>query len=148
MTAVVAIICGLLVFYFEKGSWKHVILGRLYFASMSLMAIISFGINEVNGSFSIFHFISIQSLIFLFLAILVSRFLRVKLPTWEIWHGRFMVYSYITLLITGMAQFFDRLPIENTTIRALIFLTLPAILMWYYFEFKFTPRQIPKSKVV
>lgn len=144
VTAIIAIVCGLLVFAFQKGTWTHIILGKIYFISMTLMVLVSFGINEVNGSFSIFHAISIQSLIFLLLAISISRLARSRLSTWQIWHGRFMVYSYIALIVTGVAQFFDRLPFENSALRAVFFLTLPSIIMWYIYEFRFVPQLLSK----
>lgn len=143
--AIIAIACGALVFVFQKGTWLHVLFGRFYVISMTLMGLVSFGIHEVNGAFSIFHAISIQSLIFLLLAVGVSRGLRNRLATWKIWHGRFMVYSYITLIVTGIAQFFERLPVENTALRAVLFLTLPAVVMWYFYEFRFVPQLRAKS---
>jgi len=146
VAAIVALVVGMVVVGTEKGSRKHRFLGRAYLASMLVMVILSFQINEINGGLSIFHLISVQCLIFLSLGIGVSRFLRNKLVAWQIWHGRFMVYSYITLVVTGTAQFFDHLPFENEAVRAIAFLSVPSALMWFYFEFVLLARFRPAGE--
>ncbi len=140
-TSILAIVSGLIVLLSTKGTLVHLIVGRIYALAMVTLAVASFGIYEVTGSFYIFHAISIQSLIFVIAAVVIARFMRTTLSNWQAWHGRFMVYSYITLIVTGTAQFFDRLPIANTTLRALVFLTLPAVLGWAYFEFYYLKKQ-------
>ena len=139
-SSVLAIISGAFVLLLNKGDRWHIILGRVYAVSMITLAAVSFGIYEVTGSFYIFHAISIQSLFFTLAGLCLSRFLRTQISQWIIWHGRFMVYSYITLIVTGIAQFFDQLPFENTTLRAIVFLSIPAITGWALYEFWKVPQ--------
>ncbi len=119
--SVSALLLGGTVLALRKGTPRPVLAGWLYTASMVVLGLSSFGIYEVSGSFSIFHAITIQGLVFVSAGIVCARFLRKRLGEWQVWHARFMVYSYITLAVTGTAQFFDRLPIENPAIRAIIF---------------------------
>lgn len=139
-SSILAIISGAFVLLLQKGDRWHTILGRVYAASMITLAAVSFGIYEVTGSFYIFHAISIQSLFFTLAGLCLSRFLRTQISGWLIWHGRFMVYSYITLIVTGTAQFFDQLPFENTTVRAIVFLSIPAVIGWALYEFWKVPQ--------
>jgi hypothetical protein len=61
--------------------------------SIVSMSILSWFIREINdGAFSIFHLISIQTLLFI-AAGLAFLFLRRSIRHWYVWHLRFMLYS-------------------------------------------------------
>ncbi len=104
------------------------------------MSILSWFIREINdGAFSIFHLISIQTLLFI-AAGLAFLFLRRSIRHWYVWHLRFMLYSYVTLIVTGIAQAFEYLPFTNDVVTAVVFLQIPAVVGWFLIEFRGIPR--------
>lgn len=139
-TAVIAILCGLLIVLLRKGSSTHRTIGRVYTVSILAMVILSVPIRQVNdGAFSIFHLISIQTAI-LVAAGLSMLVLRARIRQWYVWHARFMLYSYVTLLVTGIAQAFEYLPFTSDVLNAIMFIQVPAIAGWVLIEFVGMPR--------
>lgn len=118
---------GLAVIGMRKGSPAHRIAGLMYAASIYLVSLSGFFIQEVTGSLSIFHWFSIQAIVLVTAGLAIPRLLRRRVRHWPIWHLRFMFYSFITLVITGVAQFFDHLPLPSDAANAIAFLSTPAL---------------------
>ena len=59
---------------------------------------------------------------------------RTRVKRWRVWHARLMLYSFITLACTGIAQGLDYLPFSRP-MAVVLFVQLPAILGWYLTEF-------------
>ncbi len=96
-------------------------------------------INEINGGFSFFHLITVQT-VALVTAGLVALALRNRLTHWYAWHLRFMLYSYVTLIVTGIARAFEYLPFESDVVNAVVFVQAPALAGWALIEFRGVPR--------
>jgi hypothetical protein len=108
--------------------------------SIVSMSILSWFIREINdGAFSIFHLISIQTLLFIAVG-LAFLFLGRPIRHWYVWHLRFMLYSYVTLIVTGIAQALEYLPFTSDVVNAVVFLQIPAVVGWFLIEFRGTPR--------
>lgn len=137
--AIGAIFCGLFVLSLEKGTATHRMIGKIYVAAIVALCVLSFFIREIDGGLSIFHLISVQTLVFV-VAGLIPLFLRNRLEHWYVWHLRFMLYSYVTLIVTGIAQGFEYLPFENGLLNAIIFIQAPAFIGWTLIEFRGVPR--------
>lgn len=139
-TAAVAMLCGLLIVVFAKGTATHRTVGRVYVTSILAMVAISFAIRDINeGRFSVFHAISVQTLL-LVAAGLTALIFRSRLRDWYVWHARFMLYSYVTLIVTGIAQAFEYLPFNSDVVNAIIFIQVPAVAGWALIEFAGMPR--------
>ena len=137
--AILAILCGLLVLCLEKGTATHKMVGKIYAAAILALCVFSVFIHEINGGFSIFHLISVQATFFV-VAGLVPLFLRGKVAYWYVWHLRFMLYSYVTLVVTGIAQAFEYLPFESDALNAVVFLQVPGLVGWALIEWRGVPR--------
>lgn len=135
VAAVVAIACGIFILVLQKGTHRHRMLGRIYVVSILVMVILSFFIRHIRiDQFSIFHLISIQVTSFVAVG-LGALVLRSRIRTWYVWHARFMLYSYVTLIVTGTAQAFDYLPFGSDILNAVVFVQVPAVAGWVLIEF-------------
>ena len=139
VTAVTAILCGVPILYLRKGSISHRRIGRVYVAAILAMCLLSVFIRDLrDGSFSVFHVITMQTVAFLTAGV-VSLTLRNRIGSWFVWHARFMLYSYVTLIVTGIAQAFEYLPFDSDLANAIVFIQLPAVLGWILVEFRGLP---------
>jgi hypothetical protein len=59
-----------------------------------------------------------------------------------------MLYSYITLVCTGIAQGIEYLPFESKALNVILFVQLPAFAGWYLTEFWVAPKWHGRSTVV
>lgn len=138
--AILAILSGLAILMLRKGTARHRLIGKVYVASIVSMSILSWFIREINdGAFSIFHLISIQTLLLVAAGLACLRW-RASLAQWYVWHLRFMLYSYVTLIVTGIAQAFEYLPFTSDVVNAVVFLQIPAVVGWRLIEFRGIPR--------
>ena len=82
--AILAILSGLVILPLRKGTTAHRMIGRVYMFSIVSMCVLSFFIREINnGGFSIFHLITIQTLVFA-AAGLVFLFLCSSVEYWYV----------------------------------------------------------------
>lgn len=126
VAAVLALIGGAVVLAMRKGTARHRRWGRGYSLMLTAMALSSFGVYELRDGPSVFHVISV--LVLVVLAAGVAQPLRRRhRPGWMFWHLTLMQISYLMLVLTGVAQFFDRLPLPNDALNAIVFLQVPAV---------------------
>ena len=126
LTVIAALVSGIIVLVLPKGSGVHKRLGWLYAASTAVMAFSSFGIYELRNGPSIFHAVSVIILITVGLGI-YQPLRRKQSSNWLWWHLVLMQISYVMLVVTGVAQFFDQLPFSSPAANAVVFLQLPLI---------------------
>ena len=126
LTVTVALVSGIIVLVMRKGSDIHKQFGWLYAISTLAMALSSFGIYELRNGPSIFHAVSVSVLITVGLGI-YQPLRRKKKSNWLFWHLVLMQASYVMLVVTGIAQFFDQLPFPSPALNAVVFLQLPLI---------------------
>ncbi|WP_461170515.1 DUF2306 domain-containing protein [Arthrobacter sp. Z1-15] len=126
LTVTAALVSGIMVLVLPKGSVAHKRLGWLYLASTVVMALSSFGIYELRSGPSLFHAVSVTMLITVGLGV-YQPLRRKRSSTWLFWHLLLLQISYVMLVVTGIAQFFDRLPFSSPAANAVVFLQLPLI---------------------
>lgn len=123
--AVLALVAGAVVLLLSKGTRAHRRWGWSYVASLVAMAVSSFGIYELRDGPSIFHLVSVLTLAVVTFGL--AQPLRRHRSDWMVRHLLAMQVSYLMLVVTGIAQFFDRLPLPNDALNAIVFLQLPSI---------------------
>lgn len=121
------IVTGALVLGLQKGTRRHRQWGRVYALCLYAVSVSGFFIQETTDGLSIFHWFSVQAIILVTAGLAIPLFLRSRVPDWPAWHLRFMGYSYITLVLTGVVQFFGSLPLPGDALNAIVFLSLPSI---------------------
>lgn len=92
----------------RKGTERHRWTGRVYLAAMLLLNLSALLLYKLTGSFNLFHFFAMVSLVTL-LAAWVPALL--KRGAWKPWHARFMMWSYAGLLMAALSEIATRLPI-------------------------------------
>jgi uncharacterized membrane protein len=122
-----ALLAGGLVVLTRKGTTQHRRLGWCYTAAMVALLATSFGIRAVSGSPTVFHGVSIASTAVLLAGLSVPVFLRDQVTNWLAWHVRLMLTSYLMLVVTMAAQFFDVLPLPHPALNAIVFLQVPTL---------------------
>lgn len=125
VAAVVALVVGAVVLLRRKGTHTHRLWGWAYTAALAVMALASFAVFELRDGPSIFHVVSVLTLVVLAVGVVVARRRR---PSWRRRHAVFLPVSYLMLVVTGTAQFFDRLPLPNEALNAIVFLQVPSVL--------------------
>ncbi len=131
--SLVAIISGLAVLRATKGTSRHRLLGFTYAGSTYSLCFASFFVHRISGHFSVFHLVSIQNLLLVSAGLAIPRYLKSSIFDWRLWHLRLMVYSYISLIGTGLLQFFNYLPLDETP-RFIFFFALPMVASWMYLQ--------------
>lgn len=100
ITALIAMVAGLVVVFNTKGTTFHKIIGYIYVANMLLLNISSFFLINFGG-FSIFHFFAILSLISIFGG-MIPAWRRRK--NWFAYHFYFMSWSVVGLYCAFWAE--------------------------------------------
>lgn len=107
-----------------KGTVRHRFLGRIYVAAMAVMLASSLAIQELRNGPSVFHVVTIATTIVLVAAVVAAR-LRRPQGGWRSRHLRLARLSYLMLVLTFVAQFFDRLPLPSAALNAIVFSRSP-----------------------
>lgn len=110
LSAIVALISGLIVLIINKGTNRHKTVGYVYFISMLIVNISAIPITNMTGSIGIFHVFILMSLPTLLLAMYYPIFAR-KRDNWVQSHFTYMYWSYIGLFAAFVAEVMIRLPI-------------------------------------
>ena len=126
-SGLLALLAGGGVVLTRKGTTRHRRVGWCYTAAMVALLGTSFGIRAVSGSFTIFHGVSTASTAVLLAGLSLPVSLRHRVADWTAWHLRLMLTSYLMLVVTMAAQFFDELPLPHPALNAIVFLQLPTV---------------------
>lgn len=122
--ALLSVLLGAVILLAHKGTPRHRRWGRVYGVAVLVVVASSFFITDLRDGWSVFHAVSILTAalaLFGWLQPLVGR----SRSGWVRRHMLSMQLSYLVLIVTGTAQFFDHLPLPNDALNAIVFLQLP-----------------------
>ncbi len=120
-SVVVALAVGAIILLATKGTTAHRRSGWLYVAAILATALSSVWIQELRDGPSVFHLVS-----GLVGVIVVAGVFAVR--SGAVWlHALLMSTSVLLTVVTGLAQFFDRLPLPHPALNAIVFLQLPMV---------------------
>ncbi|MEQ9563199.1 MAG: DUF2306 domain-containing protein [Woeseiaceae bacterium] len=107
LLAVLAIAFGALVIFSRKGTRKHKWFGRCYVGSMVAVNGSALMIYELFGSFGLFHWMALLSLLSVLAGYIPAR---IRKPGWRAQHAYFMSGSYAGLIAALAAEILTRTP--------------------------------------
>ncbi|MBY4128696.1 hypothetical protein HQO83_09870 [Rhodococcus fascians] len=125
-TALLSVVFGAVILLARKGTARHRWTGRMYGFALVAMVASSFFITDVRDGWSVFHAVSILTAALVLFGWWQPVFGRSR-AGWVRRHMLSMQLSYLVLIVTGTAQFFDYLPLPNDALNAIVFLQLPLI---------------------
>lgn len=107
LAAVLALVCGALVFLLRKGTARHRLLGRVYVVAMVVLNVTALSIFRLFDGFGPFHVAALLSL-----ATVIPAFFAAyrKRPGWLQRHYFLMSFSYVGLLSAAASEAATRLP--------------------------------------
>ena len=132
-----AIVVGGVVLLRPKGTARHRTLGFLYVGATFVYCGSSFFMYPSTGRLTAFHLISVQNLALVSGGVLVAGFGRRRIRTWYAWHLRLMLYSYVSLAVTGFRFALPYLP-RNRVLPILVFVGVP-VSSWIWIERRVLP---------
>ena len=138
-TCVVALVVGAAVALAPKGTPMHRALGLVYVAATLAYSGSSFFMYPSTGRFTPFHVIAIQSVALVSLGLALPRLFRHRVQEWYVWHLRFMLYSYVALVATGLRFVLPYFTPGNRLVPILVFVALP-LCSWVWIERRVVPR--------
>lgn len=95
---------------------------------MAVLLVSSVGIYELRGGPSLFHAVTVLAGVLVAAGWWSARQLAATdRLVWRRRHRWLISLSYLALVITFTAQFFDRLPLPSAAANAIVFLQLPLI---------------------
>jgi len=134
-----ALLAGLFVFLFNKGTRLHKTIGWVYVISMYLLCLTSFFIFKLFGGFGVFHVMAIVSTVTMTSGFIPVLFRR-KLKGWFIGHYKGMLFSYMGLVMATNSHFFKYLqPTVGFVVAGIILWGIPALIgnIWINHKTKF-----------
>lgn len=134
-----ALVVGAIVAWLPKGTDLHRFLGRLYVGATVAYAGASFFMYPSTGRFTPFHAVSIQSVVLVGGGLALARVLRRRVRDWRVWHLRFMLYSYVALVVTGLRFALPYVATAGRIGPVVMFVALP-LCSWIWIERGVVPR--------
>ena len=117
--SLIAILSGIGVFCFEKGTARHKALGRIYVPSMMVVCLAVFGIYDLTGGPNLNHLLSTMTMILVIAAFACVRFKRPQ-RRWAKYHSLALLWSYVTLLAFGSSQLASHVPAISERVPTLL----------------------------
>jgi uncharacterized membrane protein len=108
LSSVIALITGLFVLVTVKGTRQHRQVGYVYAVAMLLVNGTAFMIYRLYGTFALFHWMAVVSLLTLVAGMV--PILRKSGKNYKVVHFQFMYWSVIGLYCAFVAETFSRLP--------------------------------------
>jgi uncharacterized membrane protein len=145
ITAVIAVLCAIIILFSAKGTPFHKKMGYLYVVSIAILNISSFGVMEFfKGQPGPFHFGAIVSIVFTTIGIVPA--IRKKGKNWRVWHYYGMNGSIMGLF----AAFFVEAVFRSFTSPALIIgstivISVLVVSIGTYLMIKYRDQFFPKS---
>ena len=137
-----ALVVGGILAFARKGTPRHRLLGYIYVAATCGYAASSFFMYESTGQFTFFHAISIQNVVLVVGGVTFSRLLRGRVRNWPVWHLRLMLYSYLSLVVTGLRFTLPYVLPGRRIWPFLVFVVLP-LCSWRWIERRVVPAWRP-----
>ncbi|MEO9886077.1 MAG: DUF2306 domain-containing protein [Balneola sp.] len=106
-SALFAMVVGMAVILFQKGTKRHVYLGYTYVVSMLILNATALMIFDLFGGFGPFHFMALFSLLTV-IGGLVPAFLKKPKDKWLDMHYEFMNWSVVGLYAAFWSETFSR----------------------------------------
>jgi len=106
-SALFAMVVGMAVILFQKGTKRHVYLGYTYVVSMLILNATALMIFDLFGRFGPFHFMALFSLLTV-IGGLVPAFLKKPKDKWLDMHYEFMNWSVVGLYAAFWSETFSR----------------------------------------
>ena len=133
VTALLAIVVGLLIVLSKKGTPRHRWLGRAYVVLIIMINVTAFLIYELFGTFGLFHWMAVLSL----LTVLIGYFpARARKPGWRSQHAFFMSGSYVGLIAAFAAETFTRyIPMPFFAGVAVVSIAISLVGVWIMLRF-------------
>ena len=122
--ALLSVLFGSVTLLAHKGTPRHRRWGRTYGVALLVMVTSSFFVTDVREGWSVFHAVSVLTAVLVLCGWWQPMFGRSRVG-WVRRHMLSMQLSYLVLIVTGTAQFFDYLPLPNDALNAIVFLQLP-----------------------
>lgn len=97
-----ALVAGACAGLLPKGRPAHRSAGQLYVVATVVYCLSSFFIYTSTGHLTFFHAVSVQNLALVSAGMAMPRLMKQRAPDWRVWHLRFMAYSYVALVATGL----------------------------------------------
>ena len=107
ISAISAMVAGMVVILMKKGTRNHVYIGYSYVLSMLILNISALMIYDLFGGFGPFHYMALFSLATV-IAGLIPAFLRKPKHNWLEMHYEFMLWSVIGLYAAFWSETFTR----------------------------------------
>lgn len=104
---VLALLLGAWIILTEKGTRRHILAGWAYVVCMAFLNLSSLCLYNLTGSFNVFHFLAILSLVMV--GIGISQVVR-RRSRWLWRHYQYMTWSYVGLLAATCNEAFVRVP--------------------------------------
>ena len=108
LNGLVALISGLAIILLGKGTALHRLVGRVYAASMYVLCLASFAIQDTTPffrGFGMFHLMALVSIATVTGGMIPALF-RARFKDWFSWHFSFMLWSYVGLIMALNSHFF------------------------------------------
>ncbi|MCZ4522206.1 DUF2306 domain-containing protein [Rhodococcus ruber] len=122
--ALLSVLLGAVILLARKGTPRHRHWGRMYGFALLVMVVSSFFVTDIRTGWSVFHAVSVLTGVLVLCGWWQPVFGRSR-AGWVRRHMLSMQLSYLVLIVTGTAQFFDYLPLPNDALNAIVFLQLP-----------------------
>ncbi|QII06829.1 DUF2306 domain-containing protein [Rhodococcoides fascians A25f] len=122
--ALLSVLLGAVILLARKGTPRHRHWGRMYGFALLVMVASSFFVTDLRDGWSVFHVVSVLTGALVLCGWWQPVFGRSR-AGWVRRHMLSMQLSYLVLIVTGTAQFFDYLPLPNDALNAIVVLQLP-----------------------
>jgi len=108
INGLVAILSGLAIIFLSKGSHLHKVIGRVYVASMYVLCVASFAIQDTTPFFRGFGMFHVMALVSIWTVTrgLIPALYRRGDNNWYARHFSFMLWSYVGLIMALNSHFF------------------------------------------
>ena len=122
--ALLSVLLGAMILLARKVTPRHRQWGRIYGVALLVTVTSSFFVTDLRHGWSVFHAVSVLTGLLVLCGWWQPVFGRSR-AGWVRRHMLSMQLSYLVLIVTGTAQFFDYLPLPNDALNAIVFLQLP-----------------------
>ena len=129
-----ALVAGACAALLPKGRPAHRRAGRLYVVSTVVYCLSSFFIDTPTGHLTFFHVVAVQNLALVSAGMAMPRLRTHRAPNWRVWHLRFMAYSYVALVATGLRFALPLVSGAGRSVVAIVAFVVVPVGAWLWVE--------------
>lgn len=145
-----ALVAGACAAVLPKGRPAHRRAGQLYVLSTVVYCLSSFFIYTSTGHLTFFHAVSVQNLALVSAGLAMPRVMKPRAPEWRVWHLRFMAYSYVALVVTGLRFALPLVSGGGRSVVAILAFVVVPVGAWLWVEralvSKWRPLRMPEAE--